>query len=230
MRAPPSCRAWRQRHFQVPLSRIRTLNWSGGRRPLSAHHRPSVGRAAGHCLRRPPARIADADRDAVVDRLRQASTEGRLDLDEFADRVGLVYRSSTQAELDVSPSTCRRRPRRPAGRPRAGPSASSAASGGRSWRPASPTWAWATFGTCHVDLAEIDCDDDEVAAGDGGVRRRRDPGAGGRPGRLERVRGVRLEEVPHEASRTPASLPVRAGPGAGVFGNVTVRNPRPRVP
>jgi hypothetical protein len=40
----------------------------------------------------PPARVSDADREQVVDRLRDAAGEGRLDLDEFSDRVTEAYR------------------------------------------------------------------------------------------------------------------------------------------
>jgi hypothetical protein len=48
----------------------------------------------------PEARIADADRDQVVAQLRLHCTEGRITLDEFSDRVGLVYNAHTFVELD----------------------------------------------------------------------------------------------------------------------------------
>jgi len=44
-------------------------------------------------------RAAQADRERAVDVLKAAFAEGRLDQDEFADRVALVYRSRTYAEL-----------------------------------------------------------------------------------------------------------------------------------
>lgn len=45
-------------------------------------------------------RAADVDRDAVAERLREAVTEGRLDLDEFDDRLGRTYAAKTYGELD----------------------------------------------------------------------------------------------------------------------------------
>lgn len=47
----------------------------------------------------PDVRIADADRDRVVDFLRFHCAEGRLTLDEFSDRVGDVYGAKTSTEL-----------------------------------------------------------------------------------------------------------------------------------
>lgn len=45
-------------------------------------------------------RAADADREKVAERLRQALEEGRLDLDEFDDRLGRAYAAKTYGELD----------------------------------------------------------------------------------------------------------------------------------
>ena len=45
-------------------------------------------------------RASDADRQAVVDRLRHAHEEGRLDLSEFDDRIRRAYAARTYAELD----------------------------------------------------------------------------------------------------------------------------------
>jgi Domain of unknown function (DUF1707) len=45
-------------------------------------------------------RAADTDREAVVERLRAALDEGRLELDEFDERVAEAYRAKTYAELD----------------------------------------------------------------------------------------------------------------------------------
>jgi class 3 adenylate cyclase len=45
-------------------------------------------------------RIGDAERQAVVDMLRRHTGEGRLTLDEFAERAGEVYASVTRDELD----------------------------------------------------------------------------------------------------------------------------------
>ncbi len=45
-------------------------------------------------------RASDRERDAVVERLNQATSEGRLTLEEFGDRAGAAYEARTQAELD----------------------------------------------------------------------------------------------------------------------------------
>lgn len=44
-------------------------------------------------------RASDADRQATIDRLREAYGEGRLDLNEFEDRVARVAGSKTMGEL-----------------------------------------------------------------------------------------------------------------------------------
>ncbi|MFC5921965.1 DUF1707 SHOCT-like domain-containing protein [Micromonospora vulcania] len=46
-------------------------------------------------------RAADADREAVADRLRAALGEGRLDLHEYDERLQRAYAARTYAELDV---------------------------------------------------------------------------------------------------------------------------------
>jgi len=51
--------------------------------------------------RSPEIRIADADRDRVIAVLRTACGEGRLTLDEFAERAGIVYAASTSTELEA---------------------------------------------------------------------------------------------------------------------------------
>ncbi|HEY0700474.1 MAG TPA: DUF1707 domain-containing protein [Micromonospora sp.] len=48
---------------------------------------------------KPEARLSDADRDQVVERLHQAVGEGRLSLTEFEDRVGGVLAARTHGEL-----------------------------------------------------------------------------------------------------------------------------------
>lgn len=45
-------------------------------------------------------RASDADRDRVVDRLRDAAAEGRLDLTEFEERMGAAYAARTYGELE----------------------------------------------------------------------------------------------------------------------------------
>jgi hypothetical protein len=45
-------------------------------------------------------RASDADRDAVAERLRAASVEGRLEAYEFEERLGAALRARTYGELD----------------------------------------------------------------------------------------------------------------------------------
>jgi hypothetical protein len=49
----------------------------------------------------PELRIADADRDRTVDRLRAAAAEGRLDPDELEERVSRALSARTQSDLDA---------------------------------------------------------------------------------------------------------------------------------
>lgn len=51
----------------------------------------------------PPAqRASDAEREAVAAVLRRHVAEGRLDLDEFSDRLDDVYGARTNAELEAT--------------------------------------------------------------------------------------------------------------------------------
>jgi hypothetical protein len=46
-------------------------------------------------------RASDADRERVVGELREHMLAGRLSSEEFEERLGLVYRASTESELDA---------------------------------------------------------------------------------------------------------------------------------
>ncbi len=48
----------------------------------------------------PALRASDAERDQVVERLRDASAEGRLTLEEFIERMTSAYEAHTHAELE----------------------------------------------------------------------------------------------------------------------------------
>jgi hypothetical protein len=107
----------------------------------------------------PEPRVSDAERDAVVERLRAACGDGRLSLEEFSDRVSDVYRARTTADLvpltQDLPAPPEEEPvgLRPtrwvvgvfSGARRSGP-----------WRPAEPTRAVAVFGSCQLDLTAMD--------------------------------------------------------------------------
>ena len=47
----------------------------------------------------PDLRASDADRERVADRLRDALAEGRLDMEEFGERLDAVYQARTYGEL-----------------------------------------------------------------------------------------------------------------------------------
>jgi hypothetical protein len=70
---------------------------------------------------KPELRASDAEREAAAERLRTAAGDGRLTLDELADRLEAAFSATTRAELE--PLT--------ADLPAAPPSA--AAQGGRRW-------------------------------------------------------------------------------------------------
>ncbi|MFI5670253.1 DUF1707 domain-containing protein [Streptomyces sp. NPDC051704] len=48
----------------------------------------------------PELRASDADRERVVERLRDAVAEGRIDMEEFEERLEAAYKSKTYAELE----------------------------------------------------------------------------------------------------------------------------------
>jgi len=45
-------------------------------------------------------RASDAEREAVVARLRDAAGEGRLNVEELAERIDAAYAAQTRAELE----------------------------------------------------------------------------------------------------------------------------------
>jgi Domain of unknown function (DUF1707)/2TM domain len=50
--------------------------------------------------REPRLRASDADRERTVEQLRRHHAEGRLDMDEFSERMERAYEAKTLAELD----------------------------------------------------------------------------------------------------------------------------------
>ena len=68
----------------------------------------------------PEGRASDAERELVVARLRDACAEGRLTVDELADRIAAAYAARTYAELDpLTADLPRGRPLPASRRPRA---------------------------------------------------------------------------------------------------------------
>ncbi|HKD94078.1 MAG TPA: DUF1707 domain-containing protein [Gaiellaceae bacterium] len=109
-------------------------------------------------------RASDAEREQVVARLRDASTEGRLTLEELADRTALAYRAQSHAELarvtgDL-PATAtpvsRRKPVR-----WLGTVIGEVNRKGR-WRIGAKTRVVMGIGDCRLDLRAAELDGDEV--------------------------------------------------------------------
>jgi hypothetical protein len=50
-------------------------------------------------MRNPNLRASDADREATADRLRQHHTDGRIDAEEFNERLDKCYAAKTMGEL-----------------------------------------------------------------------------------------------------------------------------------
>jgi DUF1707 SHOCT-like domain len=115
----------------------------------------------------PDPRVSDADRELVVDRLREACAEGRLTLEEFSDRVGDVYEARTGTELErltrdlpADPTPGYEPPRTRwvvgilSGGRRSGP-----------WYPERRTGVVAVLGGCLVDLTDAHLEPDtEIVA------------------------------------------------------------------
>jgi Domain of unknown function (DUF1707) len=64
----------------------------------------------------PALRVSDAEREAVVERLRGAGAEGRLDPDELGERVAAADRARTHADLAALVADLPEPPRPPAPR------------------------------------------------------------------------------------------------------------------
>lgn len=130
----------------------------------------------------PDIRVSDAERNKVVDVLREQCSEGRLTLEEFSDRVGDVFNARTRRELDAAvsdlPVPVEYDPLPETPHPEPEPPAVIAArrrpvrkwivgimSGGRAkgrWRPADETHVLALMGGCEVDLRNAEIDGPEV--------------------------------------------------------------------
>jgi len=108
-------------------------------------------------------RASDAERERVVGRLRDASSEGRLTLEELADRTALAYTARSHAELapltddlPASLAPSRRKPVR-----WMGAVIGEVKRTGR-WRIRDNTHVVMGIGDCHLDLRTAELDGDEV--------------------------------------------------------------------
>lgn len=122
----------------------------------------------------PDIRISDAERNRAVDFLRHHCADGRLTLDEFSDRVGLVFAATTAGDLEAVtgdlpaalpnqrpvPLDAPDHPPPPVGRVRSAARWTVAFMGGNAqkgrWRVEGDTNAIAVMGECHLDLREAE--------------------------------------------------------------------------
>ena len=114
-------------------------------------------------------RVSDAERERAVLQLRGGCADGRLTLDEFAERVGDVYGARTAADLERLVEDVPTTPVRAESATRPTRRVVSVLGGTRQsgrWRPARPTTAIAVLGACQLDLtdAEVDGGDVEIRA------------------------------------------------------------------
>ena len=104
----------------------------------------------------PELRVSDDDRDATVARLRVAGGEGRLTLEELADRVEGADAARTRGELEALTADL---PPAVAGEPRARgwivAVMGGAARKGR-WRPPQRTYVLTVMGGAELDLREAE--------------------------------------------------------------------------
>lgn len=105
----------------------------------------------------PAIRASDGEREAVIARLNAAVGEGRLNIEEFSERVGVAYASRTRQELesltaDLPAASGRTvEPAAPAGRPEhLTPIGSVKRSG--AWRLERDSQLGVVFGTVKLDL------------------------------------------------------------------------------
>jgi hypothetical protein len=127
------------------------------------------GKRSAASLRRvsdtPELRVSDADREATVVRLRMAGGEGRLTLEELAERVELADAARTRSDLDKLtadlPATSATAP--PAPRSAKDRRWVVAVMGGEArkgrWRPSRRTNAIAVMGGIDIDLREAELAD-----------------------------------------------------------------------
>ncbi|HUQ39061.1 MAG TPA: adenylate/guanylate cyclase domain-containing protein [Acidimicrobiales bacterium] len=117
----------------------------------------------------PAVRINDNDRNQVIEMLRTHTGDGTLTLDEFSDRVTLVFEATTRAELELVTSdlpTPQQQSAAPLTKRRKITRWAVAVMGGHSprgrFRLADTTNAVAVMGGCELDLRNAEIDGDEV--------------------------------------------------------------------
>jgi hypothetical protein len=116
----------------------------------------------------PELRVSDADREATVVRLRDAGGEGRLTLEELADRIELADAARTRADLDALTADLpastggHAAAARPVRESRWVVAIMGGADRKGRWRPARRTRGVALMGGVKIDLREAELADEVV--------------------------------------------------------------------
>ena len=116
----------------------------------------------------PELRVSDADREATVVRLRDAGGEGRLTLEELADRIELADAARTRADLDAltadlpASTGAHAAAARPVRESRWVVAIMGGADRKGRWRPARRTRGVALMGGVKIDLREAELADEVV--------------------------------------------------------------------
>jgi hypothetical protein len=114
----------------------------------------------------PAVRASDADRERTVELLRRHSVDGRLTLEEFAERMSLAYEAKTQDELDQLmrdlPAPTAAAPARRRKRTRWIVSVMSGVSRPGRFRLGARTYAVSLMGGMNVDLRQAELEEPEV--------------------------------------------------------------------
>jgi hypothetical protein len=107
-------------------------------------------------------RVSDAEREAVIDRLRLAAGEGRLTLEELSDRIGSAAAARTRGELEKTTSDLAVASASPAPDVAATRSVFGDIRRKGAWRvPRASRWR-SFFGTIVIDLREAHVADPET--------------------------------------------------------------------
>jgi hypothetical protein len=198
---------------------------------------PVVARTIGDRAGERAVRVSDDEREMVVERLRTATADGTLELEEFSDRVTEVYRSHTRGELEHLAADLPEPVPPPGPLPAPQRWTVGVLSGSRrrgSWIPADRSVAVAVVGHCQLDLTESSIPSDvqlRAVAVFGGIEVLVPEGVQVELGgfalfgtRSANVRPVRPGTV------GDADAPVVRVKAAAFLGGVTVRTGLPRVP
>jgi hypothetical protein len=106
--------------------------------------------------------VADSDREAASERLRKAVAEGRLELAELDDRLGLAYAAKTRADLEAATADLPAAPTADDQRPLTVQTKSGSFTKRDHWVVPSRIVASCTSGTIKLDFTHAECPFEEV--------------------------------------------------------------------